>query len=611
MHVTPDQTASTGADITGPEFQPGNANQTHSAVWVSVGVAIGVLLLHLSWSSSAFQYDDLHSIVGNPHIRSLSNIPRFFVRSDMFSEHSWGGMYRPLVLVSHTLNHHLGGYEPCGYGWLNVAAHGLNSGLVVLLFTCLGWSRKPAALAGVLFGLLPVNAEVVNYISSRSESLCACLYLTSLIAYIRGHATGGSRLGWWVASIAAFVGALLAKEVAVTVPGILLAYELLRPDGWPTPTPREVARRQWPYWTVAVAYLVLMREHVLTATVGEPVRTAVSQLATQIKAWVYYLKLLSLPSHLSVEHQFRLSDTFLQVSVLTSVAFLLCGLVILARSIRRRSATLFWCCWFGILLLPTSLVPLNVLVNEHRLYLPSIAFVALVVGVLGRMWRRVPTASLVAIAALVLTHAVLTAQRSAAWSSPDALWGDALAKAPGMPRPHLFMGDWHKETGNHQQALAEYQAALEVHPEVLSPGDRLTIHNNTGATYLAMGHFVEAVREYQKALAIDSTFARARDALDGLVAVVDSERDEGAERLHKEGLLLLVGGGVEEAISRLEASLSLQSWPQTWLSLGMAHERVERWEGAEQAYRALELAGAGTPYAVTARQRLRELGQAE
>ena len=32
-----------------------------------------------------FHYDDFHSIVHNPHIRDLANMPRFFVDPELFS----------------------------------------------------------------------------------------------------------------------------------------------------------------------------------------------------------------------------------------------------------------------------------------------------------------------------------------------------------------------------------------------------------------------------------------------------------------------------------------------------------------------------------------------
>ena len=86
----------------------------------------------------------------------------------------------------------------------------------------------------------------------------------------------------------------------------------------------------------------------------------------------------------------------------------------------------------------------------------------------------------------------LSLQRSQVWRTPATLWTDALAKAPLMPRPHIYMGDVYKGQGRHQEALDSYQRALAVNPKILSGGDLLAINNNTGSVYLAMGLIQQA-----------------------------------------------------------------------------------------------------------------------
>ena len=50
-------------------------------------------LAYLNSLGNPFQYDDFHSIVDNPHIRQLGNIPRFFVDPTLFSVEP--GIYLP------------------------------------------------------------------------------------------------------------------------------------------------------------------------------------------------------------------------------------------------------------------------------------------------------------------------------------------------------------------------------------------------------------------------------------------------------------------------------------------------------------------------------------
>ena len=80
--------------------------------------------------NGSFHYDDFHSLVTNPHVRSLSNIPDFFVDPGLFSSDSDKAMYRPVLLLSYALNYGLGEYEVRGYHVFNTIIHFVCSLLV-------------------------------------------------------------------------------------------------------------------------------------------------------------------------------------------------------------------------------------------------------------------------------------------------------------------------------------------------------------------------------------------------------------------------------------------------------------------------------------------------
>ena len=139
-------------------------------------LAVAIVLVYAAGSSNPFHYDDLHSIRDNPHIRSLKNIPAFFTHPEYFTADPRSAMYRPIVLVSYALNYALDKSEVRSYHWVNIAVHAINSGLVLLLTQILLRRGIVALLAASIFALHPVNSEVVNYISSRSESLCTLFF---------------------------------------------------------------------------------------------------------------------------------------------------------------------------------------------------------------------------------------------------------------------------------------------------------------------------------------------------------------------------------------------------------------------------------------------------
>ena len=95
------------------------------------------LAVYANSLDNAFHYDDTHSIVQNPALRSLGNIPAFFADPATFSREKSMAMYRPLLQSSFALNYAFDGYRPRFYRLVNIGLHGLSAAaagwLLVLL----------------------------------------------------------------------------------------------------------------------------------------------------------------------------------------------------------------------------------------------------------------------------------------------------------------------------------------------------------------------------------------------------------------------------------------------------------------------------------------------
>ena len=161
-----------------------------------------MLCLAVYWNAidNAFHYDDIHSIVDNPSVRSLDNVPLFFTNLRTFSADVDRGMFRPLLLVSYALNYAAGEYDVAGYRLTNILLHAANACLLAWLTGLVYPGRAAALIAALLFIVHPLATEPVNYISSRSESLAATFYLLTLALYIRARRcnTEGRPYGAWL-----------------------------------------------------------------------------------------------------------------------------------------------------------------------------------------------------------------------------------------------------------------------------------------------------------------------------------------------------------------------------------------------------------------------------
>lgn len=560
------------------------------ALGAALLIAAATAIVHGPALGHSFHYDDYHSIVHNPAIRSLRNVGRFFLDPALFSVNAESAMYRPMLLVSYTLNYAALGNGPGGFHAVNVLLHAANAMLVLALVLLLGEGLQRASLAAALFSLNPVNVEAVAYVSSRSELLMTFFLLGSCLAYGRWQDRRGSAWSWYGLSLVLGLGALLTKSVAAVLPMVLVLLDWHR-GGRPL-----VWARRWAYmpFAVLVAGYVAVSGAVVAKAMLAPVRPWDVQLWTQIKAVVYYAKLMVMPVHLSVVHQFQVSRALGDASVLAALALVLSAAILLGREGGARRALRTGGAWFALCLSPSAAVPLVVLVNEHRLYLPgiglSVAAAGLLLAVAG---RRRPVAALI-VAVYTTWFALLAFDRTRAWTDELTLWGDAAARAPLMVKPHVRLGDALAGAGRTDAAEAAYRRALDLRPQ------HVAARNNLGRLYLERGDLTAAAEQFRQLLAAQPDNAPARlNLAAGLLhggdwqgARAEYERvlatqDNGDAHRNLGHIALRFEADAARALAHYDRALEIggDSLPLVDLARGVALRTLGRPHEAEIAYR--------------------------
>jgi hypothetical protein len=161
--------------------------------------------------------------------------------------------FRPVYLLFLSLDRLLFDYWAPGYHFHSQLWHTLSALLIVQVGRKLGFSNRAAFLAGTLFGLHPMAAESLGWISARCYLHLTAFLLLSLLAYFKWRES--RRLIWLAAHIAAFLMALGSHEMAVVFPFVLLAADL-----WPLMRVHDGLRRviRWhalPTLLIACAFL--------------------------------------------------------------------------------------------------------------------------------------------------------------------------------------------------------------------------------------------------------------------------------------------------------------------------------------------------------------------
>jgi tetratricopeptide (TPR) repeat protein len=500
-----------------------------------------IFALNAPGLDNGFHYDDEHSLLDNPHIRDLGNVPSFFVSPQAFSVDPQFAMYRPLVLVSYALNYASGAYNPFYYQLFNLLVHSLTVVLVFLLLRAWTLSATAAFFAALLFGLHPLQSEVVHYISSRSESMASFFYLSALLGYIYARKEETSSI-WGSLSLLAFGAALLCKATAVTLPLSLALVD------WPLKQ-RASSLRYWskknlPYWILSggyiIAYYTLVPGGLDRAS---QVRPALIQFATQIKALPYYAYKAIFPVSPNVFPQFFTAPSLLHAPSLWAFFAVISLGALCLRSQRRHALPILF---FVITLIPTLIVPLHILVNDHRLYLPLFAL-ALWGGqifpfhaVNARYTRYTRYIAM----AICVCFALLSAQRTPIWHDELSLWADAAKKSPLMPEAQYNWGYALHLNGNLESARSAYEKAIALNPHYARA------LNNLGAIYKREGKLEKARNAFETALVSEP---------------------ENAETLNNIGLCHAALGQHDQALWFYKHSLQLEpDRAEIWLNMGLS-----------------------------------------
>ena len=98
------------------------------------------------------------------------------------------------------------------------------------------WSEQPRR-ASVIAGAIalvwvvhPLNSEVVDYVSERTDSMMALCYLGALYASVRAHQSPRP-MRWRIASVVACAAGMGCKESMVTAPVVIVLYDVVYVSG--------------------------------------------------------------------------------------------------------------------------------------------------------------------------------------------------------------------------------------------------------------------------------------------------------------------------------------------------------------------------------------------
>jgi hypothetical protein len=138
----------------------------------------------------------------------------------------WRGDYRPLGGLFYIPIYHFAGLNPIPYQAVLLAILLANVYFAYRLLRLLGGGELAAALLALVCCYHGGVANLYYNAAFVYDALCCCLYLAALVYYLRIRSRGQLPGAWQsVAFLMLFLCALNAKEMAVSLPVMMLVYE--------------------------------------------------------------------------------------------------------------------------------------------------------------------------------------------------------------------------------------------------------------------------------------------------------------------------------------------------------------------------------------------------
>ena len=406
---------------------------------------------------------------------SLESIRWAFTRSVTVA-----GYYHPVTWLSHLIDYQLWGLRPSAHHATNLLLHILNTMLVALyverllravLFFTEG-ERLAAALAiAIVFGIHPLQVEVVAWIAERKTLLCTLFILAGLFAQLNLAERPQSR-GWWWAMNGWFILALLSKPMAVSVPLAMLVldwYPLRRHEtlGW---------------WRLLKEKLLILLFSALAATntfLAQPSQGALDDFAhfgimdrmlVAARSLVFYAWKILWPAWLSPYYPM---DNEISVRSLEYVVPLAMCLIVIAAVVafwRRLPSLGAVTIIYAMLILPISgVIPLGGFAMADRYaYLAMVPLIVLAATAAVWLWKRLGQLGRLTLTTLIacqiLFYAHSTHAQIVVWRNDETLWRAVWSHFPNSAMANCQLAAALADQGQFEPASVFARRALELSP---------------------------------------------------------------------------------------------------------------------------------------------------
>lgn len=521
-------------------------------------------LVYLPSLSGDFVVDDVPQIKNNPYIRDFSHIPGFFTKG------RWANsalaintvpIYRPMHLMVDLLNHAMWGNNPVGYHVILLLLHLANTCLVfVLIRQLLTGSAMAATIGAALFALHPTRVESVAWLAGIPDPLVLFFLLAALITH-RLFIENQKKWRYLALSLFCFQLALWSKEVAIVLPFVIVAHDLIY--------------RRKIHWPAAFLHAGLIIGY-LTArsfALGEAAKPGIFDITSFSRAIDFalgYSELLVFPVHIPFYIQPPTHPVSSALGWLGAIIIiLLAGYCWRAFDQDRKKVFAFSVAWAVGFSWPIALMMFyqEGYYSARFLYVPAAGmaiFAATLYSHISTAHPGLRTPFIVLCILAMVSYGYITCKEIPSWHNDETIYGKVASFAPESVEGFSGLGHFYLARENYDAAEKNFLIALQ---KAKTPQARVNSLVALGTIYGMNNNLAQSERYLQEATQIEPGNSEAWAGL---------------------GNLAWVKGQASEAISCYEKALAIRPGNyEAAMNLAMAYEKSGQAERAAMIRRSI------------------------
>lgn len=456
--------------------------QEKGAVLPGILVALVSIIVYLNSLNNGFVWDDNIVILENPVFKN--DIISLFFSIDSPRQYEWTPYYRPLTYLTFYLENVLFGFNAFAMHLLNLLLHAANVLLSYVLIYSISGRLSVAFIASILFGVHPIGAESVNFLSGGRNTLLSCLFvlITSLL-YVQW--VKKDKTVYLVLSSVTFLFAMLSKETGLMLfPLLIIAGLLLRK--------KEIFYAIPLYLGMLGVYLVL-RYSAFKASIVELDFNAElwRGLLNNVYMLPRYLWSVLWPSSISINYPLP-EDMNLYALPLLVAWIVISGLFIFILIKGRTPLMIAASGWAVSFWIPTSgIYPIPSMPMADRYIYISIIGIWVIAAVLvsGLMEREsIKRFVYIVITIVVILLSVITIKQNTYWRNDFTLFTRYINQYPDNPFGYYNLG------------TAYLEEAKDIAAAEMQFKKALALRSDFPGLMTQLGHIAQTRRDYEEAL---------------------------------------------------------------------------------------------------------------